>query len=89
MSGRKRSLERRIVEINDSDGNSLGDLKKNYAIATLSQAIKDSADMNENHESKNSRKRLKKSIKEAKSMAPSSDDKDLLRIVAIAEELRG
>ena len=94
MSGRKRSLERRIVEINDSDGDSLGnlslsDLKKNYAIATLSQAIKDSADMNENHESKNSRKRLKKSIKEAKSMAPSSDDKDLLRIVAIAEELRG
>ena len=86
MGGRTRSLERRVVEANECSAESLGDLKKNYAIATLSQAIKDAAEMNENSDTTRARKRLKKSIKQAKATAPSMNDNDLLRIVAIAEK---
>jgi Mg-chelatase subunit ChlD len=93
MSGRERCLKRTVVEVDESESDSLSDatsgLKKNYAIAMLSQAIKDAAEVEEIGESNKSQKKLKKSIKEAKAMAPSSEDKDLLRIVAIAEGLRG
>ena len=92
ITAQKRTLDRKVVELGDRhedlDSESLSDLKKNYAIAMLSQAIQDAAAMDQNGESKKGQKKLKKSIKEAKSIAPSSEDKDLLRVVAIANDLR-